>query len=66
MYAPSMPRPEDLEGDVARQIVQCLPSRAVEVLMRNFHEVEFMHDFRGWLWQQYYAVMNRAESQKTN
>ena len=66
MYPPSYPRPDELEGDVARRIVACLPAKAAEVLLRNFHEVESLHDFRGWLWQQYWAVANRAEIQKTS
>jgi len=37
-----------------------------EIWMRNFPELEYMHDFRGWVWQQYWAVMNRADAQKTN
>ncbi len=31
--------------------------------MRNFHEIATLHDFRGWLWQQFWAVMNRADIQ---
>ncbi len=63
---PASPRYDELESEVARSIASCLPARAAEVLMRNFHEVESMHDFRGWLWQQFWAVANRAEIQKTN
>jgi hypothetical protein len=66
MYAPSAPRPDELEGEVARAIVGCLPSKAAEVLLRNFHEVESLHDFRGWLWQQFWAVANRTELKKSN
>jgi len=66
MYSPSRPPSEELEGNIAREILACVPSRVAEVLMRNFHEVESLHDFRGWLWQQYWAVMNRADIPKPN
>lgn len=66
MYPPTYPRHDELEGEVARAIVACVPSRVAEILMRNFHEVESLHDFRGWLWQQFWAVANRAELAKTN
>lgn len=66
MYGPAV-RPSDmLEGDVAQKIAVCVPSRVAEILMRNFHELEYMHDFRGWVWQQYWSVMNRAAAQKTS
>lgn len=53
--------PEDVEIEVSREIVQSVPSRVAEVLLRNLGEAKTLHDFRGWLWQCYWAVGNRAE-----
>lgn len=53
--------PEDVEMEVSREIVQAVPSRVADVLLRNLGEAKTLHDFRGWLWQCYWAVGNRAE-----
>jgi hypothetical protein len=45
---------------LARAIAGCIPTVAAEVLLRNQHEVQTAHDFRGWLWQCFWAVGNRA------
>lgn len=63
---PSALLPDSVQAEIAREIVTCLPSHATEILFRNYHEVESLHDFRGWLWQQFWAVMNRAELHETN
>lgn len=58
---PSWDCPDDLEMAIARDVVQCVPSRVAEVLLRNIADAKTLHDIRGWLWQCYWAVGNRAE-----
>jgi hypothetical protein len=65
-FPPSYPLPDDLEMSVATQIASCVPSRVAEVILRNFKDAQSLHDFRGWLWQSYWAVMNRPGAQKTS
>lgn len=64
--APSAPWVRDLDLPVARTIAGCIPSQPAEVLLRNLHEVQTGHDYRGWLWQNYWAVGNRAGLRPAN
>jgi hypothetical protein len=58
--APSAPWNRDLDLPVARAIASSLPTEFAEVLLRDLSEVQTAHDYRGWLWQNYWAVGNRA------
>jgi hypothetical protein len=64
--APSAPWDRDQDLPVARSIAGRIPSQFAEVLLRNLHEVQTAHDYRGWLWQNYWAVGNRAGLKPTN
>lgn len=64
--APSAPWHRDQDLPVARAIAGCIRFQFAEVLLRNLHEVETAHDYRGWLWQNYWAVGNRAGLRPTN
>ena len=62
---PSAPWNRDEDRSVARAIAGCIPTTFAEVLLRNLHEVQTAHDYRGWLWQNYWAVGNRAGLPRT-
>lgn len=64
--APSAPWNRDQDLTVARTIASSIPTEFAEVLLRNLSEVETAHDYRGWLWQNYWAVGNRAGLRPTN
>lgn len=44
----------------ARQIAMRCHASVAEVLLRNFYDVQTMHDLRGWCWQSLWALGNRA------
>jgi hypothetical protein len=45
---------------LAGKLSAAIPSSVVDILMRDIDKVQSMHDFRGWAWQCYWAVGNRA------
>jgi uncharacterized protein (TIGR02996 family) len=59
-WAPSSPWHESLTEEAARDIARAMPSVVAQVLLRNIDKVESVHDFRGWLWQCFWSVGNRA------
>lgn len=63
---PSAAWNRDQDLPVARAIAGRIPSAVADVLLRNLHEVQTAHDYRGWLWQNYWAVGNRAGLRQTN
>lgn len=56
----------DAELALARRIAGCVPSTVAEILMRDMPMIRTAHDLRGWLWECYWAVGNRAGLRKTN
>lgn len=65
-FPPSDPFPVDWQQEIAAQIVRCIPSRVAEVLLRDLDQVQSQHDLRGWLWQCFVALENRAGTQSSN
>lgn len=63
--APSAAWGGDAELALARRIAGCVPTAVAEVLMGNMPLVRTAHDLRGWLWQCYWALGNRAGLRKT-
>lgn len=63
---PINPWEPGLTDDIAYKIESCVPPSVSEVLLRNSAQLESMHDVRGFLWQCYWAVGNRAELLRRN
>jgi hypothetical protein len=65
-FPPSDPFPDEWKQELLEAIVHCTPSRVADVLLRDLDQVQSQHDLRGWLWQSYVALGNRAGTQSTN
>ena len=63
---PINPWEPGLTDDIAYKIESCVPPSVSTVLLRNSAQLESMHDVRGFLWQCYWAVGNRAELLRRN
>ena len=57
---------DGLTHDIAIKIAMCVGTRVAELLLRDTPQIKSVHDFRGWLWECYWAVGNRAELRKRN
>ncbi len=64
---PTTPWHPFLNQMTSRQVAGAVPSRVAEILLRDLDAVTSMHDYRGWCWECYVGVGNRAELQlRTN
>jgi len=59
-WPPSDRFPGEWKQKLVEELVRITPSRVAEVLLRNLDQVEHQHDLRGWLWQSFVALGNRA------
>ncbi|MBC7672775.1 MAG: hypothetical protein H7247_10185 [Polaromonas sp.] len=56
---PTFPLPKYVLDLGANQIAMRADSRVVEVLLRNYYDIENTHDLRGWCWQCIWALGTR-------
>lgn len=65
-WPPIDPWSDELTHDIAIKIAMCVGTRVAEVLLRDTPQINSVHDFRGWLWECYWGVGNRAQLRKRN